>query len=193
MARALRSANLPLAAHLAASHPHSDIITRPVTATGLTPLHFATLLRDAHLVRVLLTAGALPDGRAILLAAQAPQPDILAQLLREAPLRVVRDCQEAVHAAAWAGSADCVKLLIERGVGVDWKAGDGATAICCAVMTDDENMVEALLSGGASVVGVRVCGVSVEEWARRKGGRVRDLVLQKADVQRRRGAVEDDI
>jgi ankyrin repeat protein len=69
----------------------------------------------------------------------------------------------ALHAAAWHGNADVVRLLIERGTPLDSRDGDGRTALQLAVRACTASYwmnrrapewVEPLLAAGASIEGI---------------------------------------
>lgn len=87
----------------------------------------------------------------------------------------------ALHVAAWRANPDTMQLLIERGVPVDAKDGDGCTALQLAIRASTASYwkgrrtpewIEPLLAAGASAEGVEIpTGYDVADDLLRKYGK----------------------
>ncbi|AEF98775.1 ankyrin repeat domain-containing protein [Methylomonas methanica] len=89
---------------------------------------------------------------ALIVAAQQARPDLLAYLLANGADLSVLDAygNNALWAACFAESKECIALLISAGVDVDYQNPSGATALTYASSSGKHTVVEQLLHAGAN-------------------------------------------
>lgn len=140
--------------------------SRGYIAFGWTALMFACWEGHDAIARLLLSAGASPNRRArwvtpLVLAASHGHPALVRLLLEHGAHPLMRhpkgDIVSALVAAAWGGSLECVRLLLDAGEPPD--AADipigsekGVTALMAAITIGHVDMVRLLLSRGADPV-----------------------------------------
>jgi thiosulfate/3-mercaptopyruvate sulfurtransferase len=92
------------------------------------------------------------DSRALILAAQQGRANVLAYLLKQQPdLSVVDQYgNNALWAACFAEAADCIALLLQAGVDIDYQNPSGATALTYASSSGKYAVVAQLLLAGAN-------------------------------------------
>lgn len=129
---------------------------------------------------------AAPNGAGIyplILAAQQGRVDVLAFLLRYGADLSVSDRygNNALWAACYAEAADCIALLLQAGIAVDYQNPAGATALIYAASSGKQAVVEQLLHAGANpllttqddfsaldLAATRACLLLLREAVRRK-------------------------
>ena len=120
-----------------------------------TPLHWAIVADDWDLVRELIEAGA-----DISLGSQQDALEIAKLMNSETKLievfidakgvdAIVRDGRTVLIYAAWNGSTEVVKLLIDNGADLNHKNNFGGTALIYAAYKGDTELVKLLIDSGA--------------------------------------------
>ncbi|KAL4458684.1 hypothetical protein ABPG75_013549 [Micractinium tetrahymenae] len=139
-------------------------------ASGSTPLHLALEAQDERALALLLRAGASPvlfsndmgeDSTPLHAAAAAGRPGILRALLDAWPAERLPAAVNQPGENGWTplmlsarrGSADCVRLLLERGADPAEKNGHGRTAADIAAVNKRQAVVTVLAEHAAAAGG----------------------------------------
>ena len=90
--------------------------------------------------------------QALILAARQNRSDVLSYLLQQNPDLSALDQygNNALWAACFAESFDCIALLLEAGIKIDYQNPSGATALIYASSSGKTSVVEQLLLAGAN-------------------------------------------
>jgi len=89
----------------------------------------------------------------LIMAAQQGRCDVLAYLLRQQDLDLAQlDAygNNALWAACFANAPDCIALLLEAGIDIDYQNPSGATALIYSSSSGRDAVVEQLLQAGAN-------------------------------------------
>ncbi|MEN6334542.1 MAG: ankyrin repeat domain-containing protein, partial [Phycisphaerales bacterium] len=122
----------------------------PTRLDGFTPLHLAVFYKETDIVRCLLDHGARLDvqdrkGRTpadiTIMRGHGEIAKILAA--KESPL--------GIHLAACAGDRDAIAAMLNRGVDVNSRNGQGDTPLLAAVKANQREMAALLIANGADV------------------------------------------
>lgn len=169
LAHALRTADFTTATTLVSRHAFTPVITSPLTTSGLTALHLASLLGAHQLVHTLLVCGAIVDHDALLFAARHRHPTVVHTLLHASPASVRAQSGPIVLLeAAYAACGSSVLALLRAGVPpTARRQSDGATALHLAAIARNVPMVTALLYAGASPYARCARGTRPIDWARK--------------------------
>lgn len=189
LAAALRKADFALAATLAEAFAHTSAITAPITSDGLRPLHYAAMFNDAALTRALLRSGAVVDERALEMAASHDSAAALMQLIFCASGEVVNGAGAAVFEGAFAGSVECVRMLVHAGAPTVHRGKDGSTPLHLAAVCGSVAMVDILISAGASPCATSHDGSTPAVCARRVGHLTVASRLRAAITSEQDGAI----
>ena len=141
---------------------------------GWTPLHWAIVADDWDLVRELIEAGA-----DISLGSQQNALEIAKLMNSETKLievfidakgvdAIVRDGRTVLIYAAWNGSTEVVKLLIDNGADLNHKSNHGDTALMYAARDGHTDVVKFLIDNGVDLNHKNNGGVTALIYAARK-------------------------
>lgn len=169
----------------------------------LRPLHYAIAANNKDAVRVLVSVGADPElralgfGRAFLFAMTLKNTGMFSLLLDLRPIASLsKETTDhilfgAVRQPCW----QCLQLLLDRGVPIDFQDEAGYTALMRAMDAQDYAMAEWLLQRGATVDVTPPSGVtpaySVERHLKKyiPGSPTYNKVLHLKEMMAERGAV----
>ncbi|MEW8505744.1 MAG: WG repeat-containing protein [Candidatus Thiodiazotropha sp.] len=142
-----------------------DVNTK--TISGHVPMTVAALLGNLEAAKLLLDYGAdinhmTRRGTPLHNASKLGQAEFVKYLLENgADTDLVNDSEEdwlkgmnALHYAAYNASLNVLKLLLDSGMNVDVRTGQGMTPLMYAAMMDNEYIVKELLKHGASIEAV---------------------------------------
>ena len=92
------------------------------------------------------------DEPALILAAREGRADILAELLADNPDLTATDKygNNALWAACFAEASDCISLLLNAGIDIDYQNPSGATALIYSSSSGKTAVVEQVLQAGAN-------------------------------------------
>lgn len=88
----------------------------------------------------------------LILAARHGRPDVLAYLLERGADLAVLDAygNNALWAACFADSAECIELLLQAGIAIDYQNPSGSSALIYAASAGKHAVVAQLLDAGAN-------------------------------------------
>jgi ankyrin repeat protein len=125
--------------------------------SDLTPLHYAAWQGDAQIIELLLAAGANPNANTDTLHETplhyaANHPDMAAALIAGgiAPDARNHDGRTALHIAAYAGTVESVRVLLDGYARPDIATNSGVTALMLAAEKGHVEIARLLLDHGAS-------------------------------------------
>lgn len=150
LALLLRRADTTSATQFAYTYAYHDSLTKEVSSSGLLPIHYASLLGGAGLIRALVKGGARVDSKSMSIASKGGHVQALEALLQLSRNGLVKECGEALFEACYCGSLDCVSLLVAYGAPIDFKGVDGSEPLHMAAMCGSIAMVDCLLNAGAN-------------------------------------------
>ena len=118
----------------------------------MSPTHLETWLLDNKFQSEAVSERNPAGQYALILAAQQGRIDVLQCLLRpETDLNIVDAYgNNALWAACFAESAECIAALLDAGIDIDYQNPTGATALTYAASSGKQAVVAQLLQAGAN-------------------------------------------
>jgi ankyrin repeat protein len=180
-------------AHIAAANGDMDSLKILIAANcdlqaqdiwGLSPLGYALITKRTDVTQLLIQHGTMENFFDAVYAGDLRT--VSARLAQDKSLAASHNKMNAsaVEIAAAAGYADILKLLLERGVPVDFASStNGGTLLHLAAFHDQTNTLEILIRAGANVSLVDESGFTALHWAAMEGatGAAAFLLKHKAD------------
>ncbi|MEX2263461.1 MAG: ankyrin repeat domain-containing protein [Bryobacteraceae bacterium] len=164
-----------LAAALDAGSPVVEFLLSHGAKADAATLRNAVSRHNLELTRLLLSAGVVPDRRAVFPASASGNAELLRMVLKglkDSATPAAEPRRTALMNAAYHGPLESVRLLLEHGEDIEAKDTRGRTALMYAAGSDESSVAVAqlLLKRGADASVKDVRGDTALDFARLRGG-----------------------